>query len=73
MKKKRIRSYRNRLLVCFLVASLVPMLICSALLFQISRLQMDNRTRADAQEQAENVCQSLDLIAKGITQSAGKL
>ena len=73
MKTKRIRSYRNRLLICFLVASLVPMLICSALLFQISRLQMDNRTRADAQEQAENVCQSLDLIAKGITQSAGKL
>lgn len=66
-------SFRNRLLASFLVASLVPMLICSVLLFQISRLQMDSRTKADAQEQAENVCQSLNRIAQALTQSAQAL
>ncbi|MGN0977027.1 MAG: histidine kinase [Faecousia sp.] len=66
-------SFRNRLLASFLVASLVPMLICSVLLFQISRLQMDSRSKADAQVQAENVCQSLDRIAQALTQSAAAL
>lgn len=73
MKQKQSHSFRNRLLASFLFASLVPMLICSVLLFQISRFQMDSRTKSDAQEQAENICQSLDLIADALTQSAQQL
>lgn len=73
MKQRQSHSFRSRLLASFLIASLVPMLICSVLLFQISRLQMDSRSKADAQVQAENVCQSLNRIAQALTKSGQAL
>ena len=66
-------SFRNRLLWSFLVASLVPMIICSLLLFQISRMQMASRTQSDAQLQGQTLSQSLDRLVGGLHQAAQAL
>lgn len=73
MSRFQSHSFRRRLLASFLLASLVPMLICSVLLFQISRMQMNSQTKADAQVQAENVCQSLNQIADALTRASRQL
>lgn len=67
------RSFRNRLAAAFLVASLVPLLICSASLLEISRLRMNNQTEADAQIQAQNMSQALDRMASGFSDVAESL
>ena len=36
------RSFRNRLTAAFLAVSLVPLLLCSAMLLQLFRLRMTN-------------------------------
>ena len=40
MKRFLSSSFRNRLFVGFLCGSLIPLLVCSALLLQIFRLQI---------------------------------
>ena len=60
MKAFLRRSFRNRLTAAFLVAALVPLLICSASLLETSRLRMNSRTEADAQLQAQNMGLALD-------------
>ena len=49
MKQLRFSSFRQRLNAAFLAVSLVPVLLCSALLLQIFRLRMT----ADQQQNAE--------------------
>ena len=44
MTRPQSRSFRNRLLLSFLIASLAPMIICSTMLSQISRIQMTKRS-----------------------------
>ena len=48
MKQRPFSSFRQRLNAAFLAVSLVPMLLCSALLLQIFRLRMT----ANAQQTA---------------------
>lgn len=66
-------SFRNRLFFGMLVASLIPLLICTLLMVQIIRIQMDNKTRDDAVEQSAILSQSLDTIAEAMTSAAAKL
>ena len=66
-------SFRSRLLVSFLVVSLVPLLICSVLLVQIARLRMSGQTRQDLQELSANLSQSMDAISTGFAQAAAQL
>ena len=47
MTRPQSRSFRNRLLLSFLIASLVPMIICSTMLSQISRIQMKKQMETD--------------------------
>ena len=46
MRRLLSSSFRNRLFAAFLAASLIPLLLCSALLLQIFRLRMEDRTQA---------------------------
>ncbi len=73
MKKFLDRSFRNRLAAAFLVASLIPLLICSASLLEISRLRMNNQTESDAQIQAQNMRQALDRMTSGFSDAAKAL
>ncbi|MGM9660133.1 MAG: sensor histidine kinase [Faecousia sp.] len=66
MSHPQSHSFRNRLLLSFLIASLVPMVICSAMLSQISRIQMNNQMEVDAHTQTEHILTALDRISDAL-------
>lgn len=70
MKDFLSRSFRNRLFVAFLVASLVPLLICSTLLLQIFRLRLTNNAEAEAREHLEIVSQAMDTLYNSFAHAA---
>ncbi len=70
MKKLLNRSFRNRVAAAFLIASLVPLLICSTSLLEIARLRMKGHTESEAQIQARNMSQALDQLSSGISEAA---
>lgn len=72
MKKMR-HSFRKRLLSALLIASLVPLLICSVLLVQITRLRMTSQTSQDMHELSANLLQSVDTISTGFANAAAQL
>ena len=62
MKQLRFSSFRQRLNAAFLAVSLVPLLLCSALLLQIFRLRMTADQQQNAQQQLDGACEDvLDL------------
>ncbi len=67
------RSFRGRLTAAFLLVSLVPMLVCSALLLQIFRLRMTGSAEAEMEEYLSNVSQALDAARKGFLGAAEAL
>lgn len=60
MKKSPALSFKARLFAAFLLASLVPLLICSAMLLQIFRLRMTEADAAEAREHLSSVSAALD-------------
>lgn len=73
MKRYLRSSFRSRLLISFLGVSLIPLLICSVLLVQISQLRMNQRTQDEIQLQVQNVSLSMDRLAAGLENSASAL
>lgn len=72
MKYSYRSSFRVRLLVSFLAVSLIPLCLCSALLVQISRVQMNRSTRQSMEENAVSLTASLDALSQGFA-AAGQL
>lgn len=66
-------SFRLRLLAAMLAASLIPLFICTAMMVQISRLQMENRMQEDAAQQTAILLQSMDVISDAMASSAASL
>ena len=66
-------SFRRRLFAAMLLASLLPLLLCTVLMVQITRLRMQNKAREDLTEQSAVLCQSLDSLRDAMVQSADKL
>ena len=66
-------SFRNRLFAAMLLCSLIPLLICTALMVQITRLRLDSKTREDGAEQTAALLGSMDLISEALTASAHRL
>ena len=60
MKKFLSSSFRYRLFAAFLAVSLIPLLICSAMLLQIFRLRMTGDAQKEAEEHLERVGLLLD-------------
>ena len=73
MTRPQSRSFRNRLLLSFLIASLAPMIICSAMLSQISRIQMTKQLDTDAQTQTAHLMTALDRISDALPGAARAL
>ena len=73
MKLFSFHSFRQKLNTAFLAVSLVPMLICSAMLLQIFRLRMDTDARDAAAQQLDSLEQSLDTLHTGFLDSAASL
>ena len=73
MKQNHFSSFRQRLNAAFLAVSLVPLLLCSALLLQIFRLRMTSSAQQTAQQQLASACQALDTLYEGFAQTADSL
>ena len=73
MKQRPFSSFRQRLNAAFLAVSLVPMLLCSALLLQIFRLRMTANAQQTAQQQLQASCGALDTLHEGFLQTAVSL
>ena len=66
-------SFRHRLFAAMLLSSLLPLLICSVLMVQITRLRMENKAREDMAQQSAVLCQSLSEIQQAVTGAAARL
>ena len=73
MKQLRFSSFRQRLNAAFLAVSLVPLLLCSALLLQIFRLRMTADQQQNAQQQLSSACHALNTMQDGILSAAESL
>ena len=65
MKQLRFSSFRQRLNAAFLAVSLVPVLLCSALLLQIFRLRMTADQQQNAEQQLDGACHALFSMQEG--------
>ena len=63
---KRSYSFRKRLFAGFLIVSLVPLLICSAMLLQIFRLRMTNSADTQSEQALDESILALDRLDGGI-------
>ena len=70
MKKFLSASFQHRLFAAFLVVSLVPLLICSAMLLQIFRLRMTGDAQREAEEHLDRVGLLLDDSCRRFLQAA---
>ena len=70
MKKFLSSSFRYRLFAAFLVVSLIPLLICSAMLLQIFRLRMTGDAQREAEEHLDRVGLLLDESCQRFLQAA---
>ena len=63
---KRSQSFRRRLFGGFLIVSLVPLLICSAMLLQIFRLRMTRDADSQSAQALDNSILALDTLDRSI-------
>lgn len=70
MKKFLSSSFRYRLFAAFLAISLIPLLICSAMLLQIFRLRMTGDAQKEAEEHLDRVGLLLDESCQRFLQAA---
>ena len=70
MKQLRFSSFRQRLNAAFLAVSLVPVLLCSALLLQIFRLRMTADQQQNAEQQLDGACHALSSMQEGLQEAA---
>ena len=69
----RRRSFRRRLFLASLAASLIPLVICSALLLQIFRLRMEREARQAMADQLAAVGHSMDAAFSALEETAARL
>ena len=70
MKRLHFSSFRQRLNAAFLAVSLVPVLLCSALLLQIFRLRMTADQQQNAGQQLDGACHALFSMQEGLQEAA---
>ena len=73
MKKLLSGSFRRRLFVAFLTVSLVPLMLCSAMLLQIFRLRLADSAQSQAETSLHSVSHSLDTLYEGLLRTASAL
>lgn len=73
MKKLLSGSFRRRLFVAFLTVSLVPLMLCSAMLLQIFRLRLADSAQSQAETSLHSVSHSLDTLYEGLLRTTSAL
>lgn len=67
------KSFRNRLFAAMLLCSLIPLLICTMMMVQITQLRLDSKTQEDGEEQTAALLGSMDSISDALTGAAARL
>ena len=62
---KLSQSFRMRLFAGFLLASLLPLLLCAVMLLQVFRLRLDSQMDSETQGQLSSVTGALDSLYEG--------
>lgn len=70
---KKSNSFRRQLFAGFLIVSLVPLLICSAMLLQIFRFRMTDNAGTQAAQALDDSLAALDLLDGGIREAVQSL
>ena len=70
---KKPHSFRRQLFAGFLLVSLIPLLICSAMLLQIFRLRLSDNEMTQAEQALDESLQALDLLDEGIASTVLQL
>ncbi len=65
--------FRRRLFAAFLIVSLIPLLICSAMLLQIFRLRLVREAQREMEEQLHAVSLSMDTAFSALREAAEAL
>ena len=73
MKRFFRRSFRGRLFLALLAASLVPLLLCSAMLLQIFRLRLTSSAAEEAQQYLKGALHAMDAAFEGFGRAAAAL
>lgn len=73
MKRGLRNSFRFRLMVSFLAVSLIPLILCSALLVQIASVHMNREIRETMAEQSGNMIAGLDELSQGFEKAGNSL
>lgn len=73
MKRHVFHSFRARLFAAFLAVSLIPLLICSAMLLQIFRLQLADNAETEALEYLSGLSQVMDEAYDAFARAASAL
>ena len=73
MRTSMPHSFRRRLFVAFLAVSLVPLLLCSAMLLQIFRLRMTDAAQAEAAGYLTGAAHILDTTYEGLSKAASQI
>ena len=66
-------SFRTKLLVSFLICSLLPLLLCAFLLVNITGSRLHSRDQENMRQQMDSVIQSADQIRIGLDTAARQL
>ncbi len=66
MKRFLSHSFRGRLFMAFLAVSLIPLLICSAMLLQIFRLRLTDTVGNEAQDSLGSTLRAIDALYDGL-------
>lgn len=73
MRRRMPHSFRRRLFAAFLAVSLVPLLLCSAMLLQIFRMRMNDAARGAAAGYLTGAAHILDTAYEGFSKTAGQI
>ena len=73
MSAPRSGSFRSRLFAAFLAVSLIPLVICSAMLLQIFRLRLTDQAQTQAREGLQGALEALDTACQGFDRTLEQL
>lgn len=73
MKQWLLRSFRNRILVGILSATILPVLLCYFMIFQLQVRKYDENQRKNAQNQLQQCVDSLSVLFESVSDVAKRL
>lgn len=70
---KRYPSFKGKLLAAFIICTLIPLLLLSAIMVKFSQVQLDLQEKSYIEQQVECLAKQLDVISDGLNGIAKQL